>query len=322
MYLTKGVSRHTPEHTEDSESTIQAVSVTQGSGTSRRLQTQVIRVKALQPCEERTNTLPHPRSTAHSAAARTMALLAFLVGAASLLLQMTLANTIPPPSAPPSPKSVLWLPLGDSITFGCTGPTIQDCHHFAGGYRIPLAFALSQAPLGAPSLVGLNISTMGTLTTGPAFVPPQWLAHEGHPGWQINNVDDILNQSLATSPRPPDLVTIHLGTNDCNANTPVPVMARRMDSLLGHIQARAPKTQVFLASVIATGNPWVACIQAFNALVPNITTTWAAKGLAITYVPMYESVGICGQPGADQDLCGGHQIHPTSAGCVYLLACG
>jgi hypothetical protein len=54
---------------------------------------------------------------------------------------------------------------------------------------------------------------MGTLTTGPPYVPAAWLKHEGHPGWQINTIDNILNRSLATSPVPPDLVTIHLGAS-------------------------------------------------------------------------------------------------------------
>ena len=118
------------------------------------------------------------------------------------------------PSSPKcTPKNVLWLPLGDSITWGCNGPTIQDCHADSGSYRVPLAFALTQHPLGSPDNVGYNISTMGTLTTGPPYVPAAWLKHEGHPGWQINTIDNILNRSLATSPVPPDLVTIHLGAS-------------------------------------------------------------------------------------------------------------
>ena len=117
-----------------------------------------------------------------------------------------------PSSSKCTPKHVLWLPLGDSITWGCNGPTIQDCHADSGSYRVPLALALTQHPLGSPDNVGFNISTMGTLTTGPPYVPAAWLKHEGHPGWQINTIDNILNQSLATSPVPPDLVTIHLGT--------------------------------------------------------------------------------------------------------------
>lgn len=86
-------------------------------------------------------------------------------------------------AAAAAPQNVLWLPLGDSITHGCTGPTIQDCHDTSAGYRIPLALALSQAALGAASNEGFNVSTMGTASTGPAYVPAQWLRHCGFPGW-------------------------------------------------------------------------------------------------------------------------------------------
>ena len=107
-----------------------------------------------------------------------------------------------------APQNVLWLPLGDSNSFGCTGPTIQDCHADAAGYRVPLALALTQAPLGSPDLLGFNVSTMGTSTTGPAYVPAQWLHHDGHPGWTIPMIDNLLPKSLATSPKRPDIITM------------------------------------------------------------------------------------------------------------------
>ena len=69
-----------------------------------------------------------------------------------------------------APRNILWLPLGDSITWGCNGPTIQDCHSDTGGYRVPLAMALTQHPLGPPTNVGFNVTTMGTLETGPPCV--------------------------------------------------------------------------------------------------------------------------------------------------------
>ena len=72
-----------------------------------------------------------------------------------------------------APKDVLWLPLGDSITWGCNSPTGSDCHADSASYRVPLALALTQHPLGPSSGVGFNISTMGTLETGPPYVPRQ-----------------------------------------------------------------------------------------------------------------------------------------------------
>ena len=42
--------------------------------------------------------------------------------------------------------------------------------------------------------------------------------------------------------------------------------------------------------------------------------SWAAKGMKVRFVPMYNETGICGAAGGDHNLCGGHQIHPTAAG--------
>ena len=107
-------------------------------------------------------------------------------------------------------------------------------------------------------------------------------------------IDGILNKSLATSLTPPDLVTIHLGTNDCNGNTAPSVMVDRANSLLGHLMAEVPKAQVFLGDVIATGNSWNSCIVAYNALVPGVVAAWAAKGMKVFYVPVHDAM----QPGA------------------------
>lgn len=211
-------------------------------------------------------------------------------------------------------QNVLWLPLGDSITFGCTGPTIQDCHPDCGGYRVPLAFALSQPPLGNASLVGFNVTTMGTDTTGPSYVPAQWLKHCGFPGWTIAEIDDFLPQAFASNPSRPDLITIHLGTNDCNQGRTLSEMSADMNSLLNHTFTDSPLSHVFLADVIATSNPWNSCIVAFNAVVPSIVSNWSAQGMKVTFVPMYAEVRMCGDTGDDFDLCGGHQVHPTSAG--------
>eukprot|EP01047_Picozoa_sp_COSAG01_P085743 COSAG01_NODE_18971_length_1039_cov_28.427660_2_plen_95_part_00 len=73
--------------------------------------------------------------------------------------------------------------------------------------------------------------------------------------------------------------------------------------------------QVFLADVIATGFPWNACILEYNKLVPAIVAAHAARGMKVFFVPVYAAMQPgCGGTGAEHDLCGGHQIHPTSAG--------
>eukprot|EP01047_Picozoa_sp_COSAG01_P041867 COSAG01_NODE_3621_length_5860_cov_4.719840_7_plen_113_part_00 len=73
-------------------------------------------------------------------------------------------------------KAMLWLPLGDSITWGCGTDSSPrgdaNCTHDAGGYRVPLAWAMSQA--------GYNVSTMGPLKTGPDTVTVRWLRQVLH----------------------------------------------------------------------------------------------------------------------------------------------
>ena len=61
-----------------------------------------------------------------------------------------------------------------------------------------MALALSEPPCGGCGELGggWNISTMGTLSTGPPYTPVQWHRHEGHPGWQINTLDGIVLAEL------------------------------------------------------------------------------------------------------------------------------
>jgi len=217
-------------------------------------------------------------------------------------------------------RNKLWLPLGDSITWGCgtdalpgSGPVCVDD---AGGYRVPLALSLTQR--------GFNVTTMGTLSTGPAEIPKQWTQHEGHPGWCINQVDPIPAQSLATSKQPPDLITIHLGTNDCaqisNQTIAPGILKSRMESLLGNIYNRAPNASVYLASIIASGaHSFESCIIGFNELVPTIVKEWQEKGMQITFVPMFELSGLCS---ADPRLAGYccRNVHPTAAGYLQMAS--
>lgn len=91
-------------------------------------------------------------------------------------------------------------------------------------------------------------------------------------------------------------------------------MVSDMNSLLGHINATSPASHVFLADTIPTGLPFNTCISAWSAQVPGVVAAWAAKGMKVTFVPMNAEVRMCGAAGEDADLCGGHQVHPTSAG--------
>eukprot|EP00041_Stephanoeca_diplocostata_P009625 m.149534 g.149534 ORF g.149534 m.149534 type:complete len:262 (-) comp17820_c0_seq1:361-1146(-) len=228
------------------------------------------------------------------------------------IILLTLANILLG-----SAENVLWLPLGDSITWGCgtdvTPRGSVTCAKDAGGYRVPLAWALSQA--------GHNISTMGTLTTGPPYVPEEWTRHEGHPGWRFDQIDQLLNTSLKTSTTPPSLITIHLGTNDCGQGVTEEILEARAISLLNHILAAVPTAKTFIASMI--GFPAkAACADTFNAKLPSIVDTFKQRGMKIVYTPMQEWSGVCvgNATAALSGLCCSGQVHPTAAGYLRMAS--
>ena len=51
----------------------------------------------------------------------------------------------------------------------------------------------------------LTFKTVGSQTTGPAYVPAEWTQHEGHPGNRIDQLDARLDQWKSYSP---DLITV------------------------------------------------------------------------------------------------------------------
>ena len=149
---------------------------------------------------------------------------------------------------------------------------------------------------------------------------------EGHPGWRFDQIDKLLNASFATSPTPPDLITVHLGTNDCGQKLSVPTIETNAHSLLAHVFAKAPKATVYVASMIGFPHCPV-CSQAFNKLVPGIVTpnddshatlfahaclarrrvqvaAHKAKGMKVYYSPLAEESGVCVDKSVSQSQSG------------------
>jgi len=90
-----------------------------------------------------------------------------------------------------------WMPLGDSITWGCNNGILPfepngGCEADAASYRIPTAQALEQT--------GITITTVGSRSSGPASQPGSWMAHEGHPGWRIDTLNDYAQSWAALKP--------------------------------------------------------------------------------------------------------------------------
>ena len=122
------------------------------------------------------------------------------------------------------------------------------------------------------------MSTVGTLKTGPAYVPASWQNHEGHPGWRIDQLDEPTERAkwVATNP---DIITIHLGTNDCYQNYQPATLATKMRSLLVCVQVRGIRSLgPQWHGMVWCGVVWrgTACVMAWHSKTlysPNLEST-------------------------------------------------
>lgn len=183
------------------------------------------------------------------------------------------------------------LPLGDSITDGLGVPG-------GGSYRIEL-FSLAMAD-------GKDITYVGGSMNGPSMVDgmPFPQAHEGHSGWTIQQIDDIVpDPALGDSP---NIVLLHIGTNDMY-QTPDGA-PDRLGSLIDQILETLPDSLLVVSNIIPfpggsgpTGT--------YNAAVPGVVEERASAGKHILFVDQFE-----GFP--ESELSDG--VHPNEAGYARM----
>jgi len=122
------------------------------------------------------------------------------------------------------------MPLGDSITEGYWGSTP------VGGYRDDLANMLQDE--------GISFDFVGTLSDFVNAYP----RHEGHAGKATSFlVQNVKNYLQATQP---DVIMLHIGTNDINEGNSAASVKNQTDLLLTEIYNFDPQITVFVASII------------------------------------------------------------------------
>ena len=125
------------------------------------------------------------------------------------------------------------MPLGDSITEGTVGSSDDT------GYRRSLYLSLAAA--------GCDINFVGGLATG---IPTDFdRDHEGHFGWQADQIRDNVYNWLDSNPA--DIVLLHIGTNDITgANEDV----AEVNDILNEIYTYSPDITVVLAARLILRN--------------------------------------------------------------------
>ena len=174
------------------------------------------------------------------------------------------------------------LPLGASIIAGFASSD-------GNGFRKSLYDTLRQTN---------TVTYVGTLGQAP-------LLHEGRPGWVTKDVSNIASISL---PFRPNVVLIHVGTNDLLSNIDIDRAPERVGELVDHVLRVATDAVVMVAQILPTTRPGqFDKFVTFNARVASILNQRQAQGKKVLKVWM---------PLTTEDLIDG--IHPNDAGYVKM----
>ena len=192
------------------------------------------------------------------------------------------------------------LPLGDSITHGVA--STDDA-----GYRSAL-FKLIVA-------ANQNVTFTGSLSNGPSTVSSKTFpkSHEGHDGFTVESGYSTYGtagiSSLIPSPAfstVPDIVLLHIGTNDLTSTSAKSTTSDRLDTLLTKIVGVAPDALIVVAKVVPLGyssSDW----DTYNAKIPTVVQTHAGKGQHVVMVDMSKL--------PTSQLTG---VHPNDQGYAYM----
>jgi lysophospholipase L1-like esterase len=197
--------------------------------------------------------------------------------------------------------------LGDSITEG-TAPPIRE-------YRDQLYRKLAGANVDF-TLVGSSDSNSSALLTGVGQAH-----HEGHGGYTIQNIYDNLDANVYVAARnnyggrwltrsgcDPNIILLHIGSNNIGQGEGAAEMARLLDGLMGKIFALEPNTALLVASLIPSRDAdKESTITEFNALIPSLVEEYADGGRKCYFVDMHGELNVA------TDIAG-DGTHPTRGG--------
>ena len=178
------------------------------------------------------------------------------------------------------------LPLGDSITQGGRADRPEYT------YRYPL--------YGMLTVAGYEFDFIGSLTKGlqpGAHWPvPFDLHHEGHYGWKTGAVRDKLPEWIPQWQAAPDIVLIHLGTNDQGAKDHTMAVVQPLTEIITRLRREDPHVVVLVAHLNFNDG---AALK-IRPLVERLAKTMSTAQSPVVTVPMYAGwVEDPSKPGTD-----------------------
>ena len=189
------------------------------------------------------------------------------------------------------------MPLGDSITYD---DRYSDNDHprppgKRSGYRSHLWYMLRDANYGA-DFVGSQVAGQDIR---PSFDPD----NEGHPGWTTYDIAEHTYEYMVNSR--PDIVLLHIGTNDRSTTDPKGV-GEILDEIDRYEENEDRHVRVFVALIIdRKGHD--GRITIFNRRLKELLQKRIASGDDVVIVDMYHNAGLTKEDYADN-------THPNDNG--------
>ncbi|MBB5801050.1 lysophospholipase L1-like esterase [Saccharothrix ecbatanensis] len=207
-----------------------------------------------------------------------------LAVSALVVAQPAFSAAAPPPTAA---APVRIMPLGDSITEapGCWRAYLWDRLQKTG-YT--------------------NVDFVGTKSSGGCSVPFD-TDHEGHSGYSATGIADQNQLPAWLDAARPDVVLMHLGTNDMWGNfRPIDAVIAAYSKLIDQMRADNPNVKILMAKIIPMHCPECTHVVALNNAIPSLVTSKTTAQSPITLVDQWTGFDIA------VDTYDG--VHPNDAG--------
>ena len=186
------------------------------------------------------------------------------------------------------------MPLGDSITYDARYEETRS-HSVRTGYRSHLYHKLVEAKY--------DVNFVGSRIAGEAITPSFDPDNEGHPGWTSFELAEETYTFMTQSN--PDIVLLHIGTNDLTSTTASGVNAALNE--IDYYEQKSGRTVQVIVALIIDRQIHDGRIPSFNTRLQEMLAKRMINGDNLIMVDMYSGAGFTSDDYIDN-------THPNDAG--------